>query len=58
MASCLQVHGGVGFTWEHEVHLFLKRAQLDQVSFGDAAFHRERLASLLRSRIESGGSVV
>jgi hypothetical protein len=48
----------VGFTWEHEVHLFLKRAQLDQVSFGDAAFHRERLASLLRSRIESGGSVV
>jgi alkylation response protein AidB-like acyl-CoA dehydrogenase len=58
MASCLQVHGGIGFTWEHDLHLFLKRAQLDQVSFGDAAFHRERLALLLRSRIESGGSVV
>jgi alkylation response protein AidB-like acyl-CoA dehydrogenase len=58
MASCLQVHGGVGFTWEHDVHLFLKRSQLDQVSFGDATFHRERLAGLLRSRVESGGSVV
>ena len=58
MASCLQVHGGIGFTWEHDLHLFLKRAQLDQVSFGDAAFHRERLALLLRSRVESGGSVV
>jgi alkylation response protein AidB-like acyl-CoA dehydrogenase len=58
MASCLQVHGGIGFTWEHDLHLFLKRAQLDQVSFGDAAFHRERLARLLRSRVESGGSVV
>ncbi|HMC05109.1 MAG TPA: acyl-CoA dehydrogenase family protein, partial [Actinomycetota bacterium] len=34
MASCLQVHGGIGFTWEHDLHLFLKRAQLDQVSFG------------------------
>jgi alkylation response protein AidB-like acyl-CoA dehydrogenase len=52
------VHGGIGFTWEHDLHLFLKRAQLDQVSFGDAAFHRERLALLLRSRIESGGTVV
>src|SRR5437868_8490725 len=58
MASALQVHGGIGFTWEHDLHLFLKRAQLDQVSFGDAAFHRERLALLLRSRVESGGSVV
>jgi alkylation response protein AidB-like acyl-CoA dehydrogenase len=58
MASSLQVHGGIGFTWEHDLHLFLKRAQLDQVSFGDAAFHRERLALLLRSRIETGGSVV
>jgi alkylation response protein AidB-like acyl-CoA dehydrogenase len=58
MASSLQVHGGIGFTWEHDLHLFLKRTQLDQVSFGDAAFHRERLAGLLRSRVESGGSVV
>jgi alkylation response protein AidB-like acyl-CoA dehydrogenase len=58
MASALQVHGGIGFTWEHDVHLFLKRAQLDQVSFGDARFHRARLAGLLRSRVEAGESVI
>ena len=32
MASALQVHGGIGFTWEHDLHLFLKRAQLDQLT--------------------------
>jgi alkylation response protein AidB-like acyl-CoA dehydrogenase len=49
MGTGLQVHGGIGFTWEHDMHLFLKRAQLDQVSYGDAAFHRDRIAGLLRS---------
>jgi alkylation response protein AidB-like acyl-CoA dehydrogenase len=58
MASALQVHGGIGFTWEHDLHLFLKRAQLDQVSFGDAAFHRQRLADMLRPRIDAGQSVI
>jgi alkylation response protein AidB-like acyl-CoA dehydrogenase len=58
MASALQVHGGIGFTWEHDLHFFLKRAQLDQLSFGDAAFHRARLTSLLRSRVEAGESIV
>jgi alkylation response protein AidB-like acyl-CoA dehydrogenase len=58
MASGLQVHGGIGFTWEHDLHLFLKRAQLDQVTFGDAAFHRDRLAALLRPRVEAGDSVL
>jgi alkylation response protein AidB-like acyl-CoA dehydrogenase len=58
MASALQVHGGIGFTWEHDVHLFLKRAQLDQVSFGDAGFHRDRLVDLLRARVEAGGSLL
>ena len=58
MASALQVHGGIGFTWEHDLHLFLKRSQLDQVSFGDAASHRDRLAGLLRQRVEAGESVV
>ena len=37
MASALQVHGGIGFTWEHDLHFFLKRAQLDQLTFGDAS---------------------
>ncbi len=58
MASGLQVHGGIGFTWEHDLHLFLKRAELDQVSFGDASWHRERLAALLRPRVEAGESVL
>jgi alkylation response protein AidB-like acyl-CoA dehydrogenase len=57
MASGLQVHGGIGFTWEHDLHLYLKRAQLDQVTFGDAAYHRERLAGLLRPRVEAGESI-
>jgi alkylation response protein AidB-like acyl-CoA dehydrogenase len=58
MASALQVHGGIGFTWEHDLHFFLKRAQLDQLAFGDASLHRERLAALLRPRVEAGESVV
>jgi alkylation response protein AidB-like acyl-CoA dehydrogenase len=57
-ASCLQVHGGIGFTWESDVHLFLKRAQLDEVSFGDAVFHRARLGGLLRARVDAGESVI
>jgi alkylation response protein AidB-like acyl-CoA dehydrogenase len=57
MATGLQVHGGIGFTWEHDMHLYLKRAQLDQVSFGDAAFHRDRIAALLRDRLESGQAI-
>jgi alkylation response protein AidB-like acyl-CoA dehydrogenase len=58
MASALQVHGGIGFTWEHDLHLFMKRAQLDQVTFGDASYHRERLAALLRPRVEAGESLL
>jgi alkylation response protein AidB-like acyl-CoA dehydrogenase len=57
-ASALQVHGGIGFTWEHDLHFFLKRAQLDQVCFGDAVAHRRRLAELLRSRIQAGEPIV
>lgn len=58
MASGLQVHGGIGFTWEHDLHFFLKRAQLDQVSFGDATAHRDRLADLLRPKVAAGQSIV
>lgn len=54
MASALQVHGGIGFTWEHDLHLFLKRSQLDQVSYGDAVFHRDRLARILRPKAQAG----
>jgi alkylation response protein AidB-like acyl-CoA dehydrogenase len=58
MASALQVHGGIGFTWEHDLHLFLKRSQLDQVSFGGATHHRERIAAILRPRAEAGQPVL
>jgi alkylation response protein AidB-like acyl-CoA dehydrogenase len=58
MASGLQVHGGIGFTWEHDLHFFLKRVQLDQISFGDATRHRDRLADLLRPKVQAGQSVV
>jgi len=58
MASALQVHGGIGFTWEHDLHFFMKRAQLDQLAFGDASLHRARLTALLRPRVEAGESVV
>jgi alkylation response protein AidB-like acyl-CoA dehydrogenase len=58
MASGLQIHGGIGFTWEHDLHLYLKRAQLDGVTFGTPVVHRQRLAGLLRTRIEAGESIV
>jgi len=57
MASGLQVHGGIGFTWEHDLHLYMKRSQFDRLSYGDAVYHRERLAGLLRSRLASGSGI-
>jgi alkylation response protein AidB-like acyl-CoA dehydrogenase len=45
-ASSLQVHGGIGFTWEHDLHFFLKRARTDGHLFGAAREHRERVAEL------------
>jgi alkylation response protein AidB-like acyl-CoA dehydrogenase len=57
MASGLQVHGGIGFTWEHDLHLYMKRSQFDRLSYGDAVYHRERLAGLLRSRLVSGTGI-
>jgi alkylation response protein AidB-like acyl-CoA dehydrogenase len=45
-ADSLQVHGGIGFTWEHDLHFFLKRAKVDGVLFGSAREHRERVAEL------------
>jgi alkylation response protein AidB-like acyl-CoA dehydrogenase len=45
-ASALQVHGGIGFTWEHDLHFFLKRANADAHLFGDARWHRDRVTEL------------
>jgi alkylation response protein AidB-like acyl-CoA dehydrogenase len=43
----LQYHGGIGYTWEHDLHLWLKRARTDSVLMGTAAAHRQRVADLL-----------
>jgi alkylation response protein AidB-like acyl-CoA dehydrogenase len=43
----VQIHGGIGFTWEHDLHLYFKRAKGSEVTFGDATFHRERVARLI-----------
>ena len=44
-AENIQIHGGIGFTWEHDAHLYFKRAKSSELFLGDAAYHRERLAS-------------
>ena len=46
-SSALQVHGGIGFTWEHDLHFFLKRAKANAHAFGDARWHRSRVAELV-----------
>ena len=43
----VQVHGGIGFTWEHDLHLYFKRAKGSEFTFGDATYHRERVAQLV-----------
>ena len=46
-AENIQIHGGVGFTWEYDCHLHFKRAKAIEVSYGDPGQHREHLAQLL-----------
>jgi alkylation response protein AidB-like acyl-CoA dehydrogenase len=55
----LQVHGGIGFTWEHDLHLFLKRAKVDAAMFGDSHWHRERVAdAILAGAVEPQAAAV
>jgi alkylation response protein AidB-like acyl-CoA dehydrogenase len=46
-AENIQIHGGIGFTWEHPAHLYFKRAKTSEILFGDPATQRERLATLV-----------
>ncbi len=46
-AENIQVHGGIGFTWEHDAHLYFKRAKSNELMFGDPAHHRALLADRL-----------
>ena len=43
----IQLHGGIGFIWEHDLQLYFKRAKASEVAFGDATWHRERVARML-----------
>ena len=43
----IQVHGGMGFTWENDAHLYYRRAKVSELLFGDATFHREQIAKLV-----------
>ena len=43
---CLQTHGGIGFTWEHDLHFYLRRLAADRVLYGDPEWHRERICRI------------
>jgi alkylation response protein AidB-like acyl-CoA dehydrogenase len=43
----IQVHGGIGYTWEHDMHLYVRRAKASSLLFGTAATHRARVADLI-----------
>ncbi|HEV2791528.1 MAG TPA: acyl-CoA dehydrogenase family protein [Solirubrobacterales bacterium] len=45
--AAIQVHGGIGFTWEHDLHFFLKRGRSNAAIFGDSKWHRERVADMV-----------
>jgi alkylation response protein AidB-like acyl-CoA dehydrogenase len=47
--SGIQIHGGIGFTWEHDLHLYYKRAKSNELLFGDPTHHRELLAQIILS---------
>ena len=43
----VQIHGGIGYTWEHDLHLFLRRATADEYLLGTTSWHHDRIADLL-----------
>jgi alkylation response protein AidB-like acyl-CoA dehydrogenase len=52
--EAVQLHGGIGFTWEHDAHLYVRRAKVNQVLYGDGAWHRERLVRLAEAAAANG----
>jgi alkylation response protein AidB-like acyl-CoA dehydrogenase len=45
--DCLQIHGGIGYTWEHDLHLYLRRVESNAVLYGGVTYHRDRLATIV-----------
>jgi alkylation response protein AidB-like acyl-CoA dehydrogenase len=52
-AEGIQIHGGIGFTWEHDMHLYFKRAKGSEVTYGDATWNRELVAQLVLDQPEA-----
>jgi alkylation response protein AidB-like acyl-CoA dehydrogenase len=55
-AEGIQIHGGIGFTWEHDMHLYFKRAKGSEVTFGDATWNRELVAQLVLDQPEAAAA--
>jgi alkylation response protein AidB-like acyl-CoA dehydrogenase len=55
--ASIQVHGGIGFTWEHDLHFFLKRGKANAAMFGDAKWHRERVADAVLAELAEPAAV-
>jgi alkylation response protein AidB-like acyl-CoA dehydrogenase len=55
--AAIQVHGGIGFTWEHDLHFFLKRATGNAAVFGDAKWHREQVADSVLAEVGEHAAV-
>ncbi len=45
--DCVQLHGGIGTTWDHDIHLYLRRAIVDRSQLGTPSDHRERVAGII-----------
>ena len=55
--ASIQVHGGIGFTWEHDLHFFLKRGRANAAIFGDSKWHRERVADAVLTSADAPAAI-
>src|SRR5436305_11351716 len=53
MHDCVQMHGGIGVTFDHDLHLYLRRVVIDSITYGTVADHRQRVTSILEKRGQS-----
>jgi alkylation response protein AidB-like acyl-CoA dehydrogenase len=53
--DCVQMHGGIGVTWDHDIHLYLRRTTLHRQIYGQPAEHRDRVAALVGAGVAPGG---
>ncbi len=50
--DCIQLHGGIGVTWDHDLHLYLRRATVNRLTYGTPEEHAERIAALALGEAE------